>query len=87
MIRKNVVLVSTDGIRLETDTLRWQAKEKRVWTDSPVVLYRKGVIVRGQGLESRVAEERTAVKGRVSATFTRARSGPLPLPGTKGGES
>ena len=78
MLRKNVVLISSDGIRLETDSLRWQAKEKRVWTDDPVILYRQSVIVRGQGLESRLADERTAVKGRVRATFTRARSGPVP---------
>ncbi len=72
-IRKNVVLVSSDGIRLETDFLRWQAKERRVWTDAPVTLYRKGAVVTGQGLEARLAEERTSVKGRVRATFTGAR--------------
>lgn len=86
VIRKNVVLISSDGIRLETESLRWQAKEKRVWTDDPVILYRQGVIVRGQGLESRMADERTAVKGRVRATFTRARSGPLPSAVTGRGE-
>ena len=79
-IRKNVVVVSSDGTRLETDHLRWQAKEKRVWTDAPVILYRNGAVVSGQGLESRLAEEWTTVKGRVRATFTRARSGSLPSP-------
>lgn len=79
-IRKNVVLVSSDGTRLETDVLRWQAKEKRVWTDAPVVLYRNGVFVTGQGIEARLAEDWTSVKGRVRATFTRARSGPSRSP-------
>lgn len=78
VIRNNVVLVSSDGIRLETDTLRWQAKEKRVWTDAPVTLYQKGAVIRGQGLETRLAEEWTSVKGPVRATFTRVRSGSLP---------
>jgi len=76
-IRKSVVLVSSDGTRLETDHLRWRAKEKRVWTDAPVTLYRKGAVVTGQGLEARLGEERTTVKGHVRATFTRARSAPL----------
>ncbi len=75
VIRKNVVLLSSDGIRLETDSLRWHAKDKRVWTDSPVTLYRRGAVITGQGLEARLAEERTAVKGRVRATFTRMRPG------------
>jgi LPS export ABC transporter protein LptC len=75
-IRKNVVLVSSDGIRLETDSLRWHAKDKRVWTDSPVTLYRSGAVIRGQGLEARLAEERTSVKGRVRVTFTQTRSEP-----------
>lgn len=79
-IRKNVVLVSSDGTRLETDHLRWRAKEKRVWTDAPVTLYRKGAVVTGRGLETRLAEERTTVKGQVRATFTRARTAPVPSP-------
>lgn len=79
-IRKNVVLVSSDGITLKTDHLRWQAKEKRMWTDAPVTLYRNGAVVTGQGLESQLAEERTTVKGRVRAIFTRARSDSLPSP-------
>lgn len=79
-IRKNVVLTSSDGTRLETDHLRWQAREKMVWTDTPVTLSRKGAVVTGQGLETRLAEERTAVKGPVRATFTRGRSVPSVSP-------
>jgi hypothetical protein len=32
-----------------------------------VTIYRSGVVVRGQGFESRVNEEATTVKGRVRA--------------------
>lgn len=80
VIRKRVALISSDGIRLETDHLRWDAREKKVWTDAPVTLYRHGAVVTGQGLESRLAEEWTVVKGRVRAIFSRARSRPLPSP-------
>ena len=69
-LRKNVVLVSSDGIRLETDTLRWEAKERRVWTTEPVTIFREGAIVRGQGLDAWMADERTQVKGRLRATFS-----------------
>lgn len=69
-IRKNVVLVSTDGFRLETDALSWQAKERRVWTTHPVTIFRQGAVVRGQGLDAWIADERTSVKGRLRATFS-----------------
>lgn len=75
-LRGNVVLVSSDGLRLETDRLRWDAERQRAWTDDPVVIYRSGAVVRGTGFESRVAEEVSSIKGRVRATFQRGRSAP-----------
>jgi LPS export ABC transporter protein LptC len=76
-LRGNVVLVSSDGLRLETDRLNWDADEQRAWTQGPVVIYRSGAVVHGTGFESRVAEEVTNIKGRVRATFKR---GPMPEP-------
>jgi LPS export ABC transporter protein LptC len=66
-----VVLVSSDGLRLETERLRWDAEAQRAWTNEPVTIYRAGAVVRGTGFESRVAEETTRIKGRVRATFER----------------
>ena len=71
VLRGNVVLVSSDGLRLETDRLNWDADEQRAWTQGPVVIYRSGAVVKGTGFESRVAEEVTNIKGRVRATFKR----------------
>lgn len=68
-LRGNVVLISSDGLRLETERLRWDADTQRAWTDEPVTIYRAGAIVRGTGFESRVAEEATSIKGRVRAIF------------------
>ncbi len=76
-IRKNVVLVSSDGLRLETDTLRWEAKERRVWTTDPVTIFREGAIVRGRGLDAWMVDERTQVKGRLRATFSDRLGPPL----------
>lgn len=69
-IRKNVVLTSSDGIRLETNVLRWTGAEKRLWTDEPVRLSRGGAVVDGSALEVRTAEEYTTIAGRVHAVFT-----------------
>ena len=68
-IRKNVVLTGSDGLRLETTTLHWQAKERRVWTNDPVTIFRDGAVIQGQGLEAWMADERTQVKGRLRVTF------------------
>lgn len=78
-IRKNVVLVSSDGLRLETDTLRWRAKERRVWTTDPVTIFREGAVVRGQGLDAWMSEERTRVRGRLRATFSADKGSPVSL--------
>ena len=69
-LRGNVILETSDGLRVETARLAWTAKEQRAWTDQPVTIYRTGVIVRGQGFESRVNEEATTIKGRVRAIVT-----------------
>jgi LPS export ABC transporter protein LptC len=79
-LRGNVVLVSNDGLRLETDRLRWDAAQQRAWTEEPVVIYRSGAIVRGTGFESRVNEEVSNIKGRVRATFTRGATPPVSAP-------
>ena len=74
-LRGNVVLVSSDGLRLETERLRWDAEGQRAWTTEAVTIYRSGAVVRGTGFESRVAEEATSIRGRVRATFKRGASG------------
>ncbi len=70
-VRKNVVVVSNDGLRLETSVLRWEASAKRLWTDAPVTITREGTVIRGSGLDVLVGQERAEVKGRVRATFTK----------------
>jgi LPS export ABC transporter protein LptC len=71
-VRRNVVVTSNDGLRLETAVLRWEAKDKRLWTDSAVLITRNGSVVRGTGLEVRLDEEATTITGPVRATFETA---------------
>lgn len=74
-LRGHVVVTSSDGLRLQTNRLNWVAKEQRVWTDQPVTISRSGLVVRGQGFESRSKDEVTTIKGRLRATITRERTG------------
>jgi LPS export ABC transporter protein LptC len=83
-LRGNVVLISSDGLRLETDRLRWDAEAQRAWTEDPVVIYRAGAVVHGTGFESKVAEEISSIKGRVRATFKKG-TGVPGLAGQGGG--
>jgi len=69
-IRNNVVVTSSDGLRLDTSVLRWQAAEKRLWTDTPVRLSRDGAIAEGTALDVRMADGSTTMAGRVHSIFT-----------------
>jgi LPS export ABC transporter protein LptC len=68
-IRRNVVLTSSDGLRLETSVLRWQGGEKRLWTDVPVKMSRPGTLVLGSALDVRMEDDKASVAGPVKATF------------------
>jgi len=68
-LRGNVVLISSEGLRVETSVLRWNNAEGRAWTDQPVTIYKGGGVVTGFGLEARPSEEIAVVRGRVKATF------------------
>jgi LPS export ABC transporter protein LptC len=68
-VRRNVVVTADDGLRLETAVLRWDAAGRRLWTDAPVTLTRRGSVVRGSGLDVRMADEATTITGPVRAVF------------------
>src|SRR5262245_21920868 len=76
-IRRNVVVTSDDGLRLETAVLRWHAADRRVWTDVPVRITRDGAVIQGRGIEIKLADEITNITGPVRAVFeTRQRDAP-----------
>lgn len=68
-VRRNVVVTSSDGMRLDTTVLRWDANAKRLWTDAPVVLSKHGSVVHGTGVSVLVEPEEATIAGRVRATF------------------
>lgn len=70
-VRRNVVMTSDDGLRLETTVLRWLSTEKRMWTDKPVKIFRERTEIDGTGLNVLMQSEATTVNGRVQAIFNR----------------
>lgn len=72
-MRKNVVVTTDDGLRLETTVLRWNGIDKRFWTDVPVRIFRGQSVVDGTAFELRTATEVATVGGRVHATFVENR--------------
>jgi LPS export ABC transporter protein LptC len=68
-LRGHVVVTSSDGLRLETDVLRWNGDEGRLWTDAPVTLSGRGGVVKGRTLEVAMASDATTIGGRVRARF------------------
>jgi LPS export ABC transporter protein LptC len=67
--RRNVVVTSSDGMRLETTVLRWDAEGKRLWTDRPVRVVRAGSIIEGKAFDLRMHDETATINGRVRAQF------------------
>lgn len=70
-VRRNVVLTSDDGLRLETTVLRWHAAEQRLWTDAPVRMTRSGARIDGTALDVKMADDAATIKGPVRAVFSK----------------
>ena len=82
-LRGNVVLVSSEGMRLETTVLRWMSTEGKVWTDQPVTIYRSGGVVKGTGFDAQPSQETALVRGRVTATFSLTKAAAPAAPKSK----
>jgi LPS export ABC transporter protein LptC len=70
-VRHNVIITSSDGLRLDTSVIRWDAEGGRLWTDAPVTFQRDGSIIRGTGMSMTTEDETTTVQGRVRAVFAK----------------
>ena len=74
-IRKNVVITSSDGLRLDTSVAHWDADAQRLWTDEPVTLSRDGSVIQGTAFDMTTDNEASTVAGRVHASFVRQQGG------------
>jgi LPS export ABC transporter protein LptC len=74
-VEGQVSLEQQNGLVIETDSLRWRASDRLLYTDAPVVLHGLSASVAGQGLRSRVDQQRLTIPHKVKASFR------LPGPG------
>ena len=71
--RGNVVVTTTDGVRVQTESLHFLNHERRIVSDAYVRFERKGVVVTGIGFESDPSLEHFSVRREVRA---QVQSGP-----------
>ncbi len=86
-LRGNVVVESSDGLRIETQRVYWAAGAERAWSPDPVTIsYGEGVRIEGQGFEVRPGEAAATVRGRLRATLVpgKARVPERPMPAVAG---
>jgi LPS export ABC transporter protein LptC len=48
-VRGNVVITSSDGYRVTTDSLRYEEEKRQIFTEDPIILEGKGLQVKGVG--------------------------------------
>jgi LPS export ABC transporter protein LptC len=60
-----VVVVTSEGVRLETPLLKWNSRTNQVYTDSVVKINRKGDMVTGRGMEADSELKRIKIKAEI----------------------
>jgi LPS export ABC transporter protein LptC len=75
--RGNVVVTTTDGVRIQTESLRFLNRERKIVSDAFVRLERNGDVVTGIGFESDPSLEHFAIKREVKAQVQSSPSGGL----------
>lgn len=69
-IEGNVVIESEDSGRFTTDRLKYREAEKKVETESPVVMERGGIRVSGVGMIYTLGEKKVTLLSQVNARIT-----------------
>ena len=65
--RGDVTVTTTDGVRIQTESLRFLNRERKIVSDKYVRLERNGDVVTGVGFESDPSLEHFAIKNQVKA--------------------
>jgi len=69
-LKGNVVIRSSDGLQMRTNTLGWDNERRALATDDDVEISREGTTITGKGLAVRMQEETAAVEGKVRVVIT-----------------
>ena len=63
----NVVGITDEGYRIQTDSFEYRAKERKIFTDDQVTLASKELVMTGKGMVVDLGEERLYILGEVRA--------------------
>lgn len=72
LLENNVVAKTTDGIKLTTDTLQWDAENKNAFTDAAVTIKKADFDVNGKGAEVDLETRKLKLKEDVTANIKTA---------------
>ena len=75
--RGKVIVTTTDGVRIETESLRFLSRQKKIVSDEYVRLERNGDVVTGIGFESDPSLEHFSIKKEVRAKVQSSPGGGL----------
>ena len=75
--RGDVIVTTTDGVRIETSSLRYLNREQKIVSDAFVRLERNGTVVTGVGFESDPSLEHFTLKRQVRAQVQTSDGGGL----------
>lgn len=77
LVENNVVAKATGGMRLTTDALQWDARNKNVFTDANVAIKKADFNVNGKGAEVDLKTNKLELKKDVTANITSPDTGIL----------
>jgi LPS export ABC transporter protein LptC len=66
----DVVVTSSDGYRVATNSLRYDGAKQQITTEDPVMLEGKGVVVRGVGLVVDLKTKKISILREVQTVIT-----------------
>ena len=83
-LKGNVVIRSSDGLEMRTNTLRWNNEQRALATDDDVQISREGTTITGKGLTVQMKEESAEIRRNVRVVINdRAKSNLAIFPRSK----
>ena len=66
----NVVIRSSDGLEMHTETLGWNNEKRALATNDAVTISREGTTITGKGLEVQMQDETAAIQEKVRVVIS-----------------
>ena len=69
-LKGKVVIRSSDGLEMRTDTLGWDNEKRALATNDPVTISREGTTITGKGLAVQMQDETAAIQEKVRVVIS-----------------